>query len=64
MTFDKILALGQTAAESIVEARKDGGFTTIEDFVTRTKVSRTLVDVMKQYGFLDDLPETDQMSLF
>ncbi len=62
--FNSISGMGQTAAESIVEARKDGEFTTIEDFVTRTKVSRTLVDVMKQYGFLGDLPETDQMSLF
>ncbi len=62
--FNSISGMGITAAESIVEARKDGEFTTIEDFLARTKVSRTLVDVMKQNGFLADMPETDQMSLF
>ncbi|MCR5006692.1 MAG: PolC-type DNA polymerase III [Clostridiales bacterium] len=62
--FNSISGMGLTAAESIVEARKDGEFTTIEDLLARTKVSRTIVDLMKQHGFLDGLPETDQMSLF
>lgn len=62
--FNAIQGMGLNAAKSIEEARQDGEFTTIEDFLLRTKVSRTLVDVMKRFGFMGDMPETDQMSLF
>ena len=63
--FDTISGMGQTAARSITQAREEGGnFTTIEDFLERTKVSRTIADLMKNLGILGDLPETDQMSLF
>ena len=62
--FDTIQGMGQTAAESIVEARRDGPFATITDFLDRTKVSRTITDTMKRLGVFKDTPETDQMSLF
>ena len=63
--FDTISGMGQTAARSITEAREQGGeFATIEDFLERTKVSRTITDTMKELGILGDMPETDQMSLF
>ncbi len=62
--FNSIAGMGLTAAESIVEARKDGPFLTVADFLARTKVSRTLVDTMKELGALGDLPETDQLDLF
>ncbi|MFQ9799634.1 MAG: hypothetical protein ACLR23_12715 [Clostridia bacterium] len=52
------------AAQSIEEARRDGPFTTIEDFLAGTKVSRTIADTMKKLGVFGDLPETDQLSLF
>ena len=47
-----------------MEAREQGEFLTIEDFLSRTKVSRTMADTMKELGIMGDLPETDQMSLF
>ena len=56
--------MGQTAAQSIMEARDQSEFLTITDFVERTKVSRTIADTMKQLGVFGDMPETDQMSLF
>ena len=62
--FDTLNGMGATAAESIVEAREQGEFLTIEDFLSRTKVSRTMADTMKELGIMGDLPETDQMSLF
>ena len=62
--FDTISGMGQTAAQSIVEARDQSEFLTITDFVERTKVSRTIADTMKQLGVFGDMPETDQMSLF
>jgi len=62
--FDTISGMGQTAARSITEARDKGEFTTIDDFLERTKVSRTITDTMKELGIFGDLPQTDQMSLF
>ena len=62
--FNALQGMGLNAAKSIVEARQDGEFLTIQDFLSRTKVSRTGVDQMKRLGILGDMPETDQMSLF
>ena len=62
--FDTISGMGQTAAQSLVDARKEGEFLTIEDMLQRTKISRTLAEAMKRLGVLGDMPETDQMSLF
>lgn len=62
--FNALQGMGVTAAQSIEEARRDGPFTTIEDFLARTKVSRTIADTMKKLGVFGDLPETDQLSLF
>lgn len=62
--FDTLSGMGATAAESIVEARQEGEFLTIEDFINRTKVSRTMAETMKSLGIMGDLPDTDQMSLF
>lgn len=59
-----INGMGEKAAENIVEARKDGEFISIEDFRTRTKVSKTLIDLLKTNHILDGLPETNQISLF
>ncbi|MCF0135740.1 MAG: PolC-type DNA polymerase III, partial [Lachnospiraceae bacterium] len=62
--FDTISGMGQTAAQSIVDARNEAPFGTIADFLERTRVSRTLADTMKGLGIMGDMPETDQMSLF
>jgi len=45
-------------------AAKDGPYLSKDDFRQRTKVSKTLVDLMADMGLLGDLPETNQLSLF
>lgn len=62
--FDTLGGMGAAAAESIVQAREEGEFLTIEDFINRTRVSRTMVETMKGLGIMGNLPESDQMSLF
>ncbi len=62
--FSSIQGLGETAAESIIEGRKAGEFYTIEDFKNRTKIGSTMIELMKDYGILAGLPETNQLSLF
>ncbi|RRD92528.1 PolC-type DNA polymerase III [Clostridiales bacterium COT073_COT-073] len=63
-SFSSISGMGEKAALSIVEARKDSEFLSIEDLIARTKLSKTLVELLKTNGILGDLPETNQISLF
>lgn len=59
-----INGMGEKAADAVVEAVKDGPFTSRNDFRSRTKVSQTNIDLMDQLGILGNLPESDQISLF
>lgn len=56
--------LGDTAAQNIVLARTGKAFSSVEDLRTRARVSKTVIDILKDHGCLDTLPETDQMMLF
>ncbi len=62
-SLDSIDGMGGKAAEGIVEAVKDGPFSSRENFKERCKVSGTVVEKMAELGILGDLPETDQMSI-
>ena len=50
--------------DAIVEAAKDGPFLSKDDFRQRTKVSKTIIDLMDSLGLLGDLPESNQISIF
>lgn len=63
-SLSSIDGLGEKAADAIVEAAKDGPFLSKDDFRERTKVSKTIVDLMAELGLLGDLPESNQLSLF
>lgn len=62
--FAAIEGLGDKAADSIVSARKDGEFLSIEDLVERTKLNSKNIESLKKLHVLDDLNETNQASLF
>ncbi len=62
--LDSIEGLGDKAAEAVVEAAKDGPFLSKDDFRQRTKVSKTVIDLMGDLGILGNLPESNQLSLF
>lgn len=59
-----LAGLGQTVIENIVEERQKESFISIEDFKRRTKVSQTIVDKMKELNIMQDMSETNQISLF
>ncbi|MBR1700737.1 MAG: PolC-type DNA polymerase III [Lachnospiraceae bacterium] len=63
-SLNSIEGLGEKAADGIVEAAKDGPFLSRDDFRDRTKVSKTIVDLMASLGLLGELPESNQISLF
>jgi len=56
--------VGENAAKNIVDGREKGEFLSIQDFVQKTKVSKTVVEALKENGCIPDLPETNQLSLF
>ena len=63
-SLNSIEGLGEKAADQVMEAAKDGPFLSKDDFRTRTKVSKTVIDLMDSLHLLGDLPETNQISLF
>ncbi|WP_097005996.1 PolC-type DNA polymerase III [Lacrimispora amygdalina] len=63
-SLSSIDGLGDKAADAVVDAVKDGRFLSREDFRNRTKVSKTVCDLMGDLGLLGDLPESNQLSLF
>ncbi len=63
-SLSSIEGLGDKAAEAVVEAAKEGPFLSKDDFRERTKVSKTVIDLMGDLGLLGDLPESNQLSLF
>jgi DNA polymerase-3 subunit alpha (Gram-positive type) len=59
-----VAGLGESVAQLIVEARKEGEFFSIEDLKSRTKVNKNVVRLLKDNGVLDGIPETEQLTLF
>lgn len=62
--LNTIEGLGDNAAVAIAEAAKDGPFLSLDDFRQRTKVSKTLIDLMADLRLFGDIPESNQLSLF
>ena len=59
-----IEGLGDKAADQLYEAAKDGPFLSKDDLKTRSKLSRSVIDLMGDLGLLGDMPESNQLSLF
>ena len=49
-SISTIDGLGDKAADAVVEAAKDGKFLSRDDFRQRTKVSKTVIDLMVDLG--------------
>lgn len=62
--FNSLQGLGTNAAQSIVDGRAAGKFHTIEELKERTSLGRSLIDLLKENGVLNGIPETNQLSLF
>ncbi len=63
-SLNTIDGMGDTAADTVVEAAKDGPFLSRDDFRQRTKVSQKIIENMADMGMFGDLPATNQISLF
>lgn len=64
LPFCSLKGCGDTAANSLYQAAQQGEFISMDEVVSRSGVSRTIVENLKEAGALGDLPESSQMSLF
>jgi len=62
--LNALQGLGTTAAQNIVETRKDGEFLSNDELRIRAKVSKTVIEILEQQGCLKGMPETNQISFF
>ncbi|HML31534.1 PolC-type DNA polymerase III [Sporomusa sphaeroides] len=56
--------VGVSAAQNIVAARQGKPFSSIEDLRSRSRVSKTVIDILKTHGCLEGLDDSDQTQLF
>ena len=63
-SFASIEGMGEKAAEAVEIASQDGPYLSLDDFRQRTKVSKTVIDLMADLGLFGDLPQSNQLSLF
>lgn len=62
--LNSIPGFGTVAAQGIVEARKDGKFMSIDDLKIRAKIGTSGADLLKQFGCLEGMSQSNQLSLF
>lgn len=64
LPFSTIPGLGEAAAILLEESGAVNEYLSIEDMQIKTKVSKSIIESLKELGVLKDLPESSQMSLF
>ena len=56
--------LGETAAYSLTKEREKAPFLSLEDIRTRTKLSKKIIEKLKENRCMEVLPETNQLQMF
>ena len=64
LPFIALNGLGETAAQHIVQAREEREITSKEDLRLRAKLTKSVMELLENNAVLDDLSETNQLSLF
>ena len=64
LPFNAISGIGDTAAESLVDAYNEKPFCTLDDVRSRTKLTGTNIEDLRKHGLFAGLPESAQISIF
>ena len=63
LPFSALVGLGENAAANIVAAREQEPFFSVEDLQIRAKLSKSVIDMLRANGVLDNISETDQLTM-
>lgn len=64
LPFSSLPGVGEAAAIALAEAGKQGEYLSIEDMQVKTKVTKAVIETLKDVGVLNGMPESSQLSLF
>ena len=64
LPFMSISGIGEAAAISLSECGKQGEYFSVEELQQKTKVTKAVIDSLREIGSLKGLPESSQISLF
>ena len=64
LPFGALGGVGEKAAYSIYEAAQRGNYVSREDFQIEAGVSKTIIQNLADLGAMNDLPDTNQISMF
>ncbi len=64
MPFSALGGLGENAAQNIITARNEEPFFSVDDLRIRAKLTKSVIDILRKNGVLDNLNETDQLTFF
>ena len=62
--LNSIPGLGTVAAKSIQAAKEDGEFMCIDELQQRSKIGKSVTELLKKFGCLKGMTQSNQMSLF
>ena len=62
--FSSIPGMGPIAAESLYKAAQEESFMSIDEIRQRAKVGDSIIDLLRTFGCLDGMQESNQISLF
>ena len=64
MPFNSLPGLGEGAADKLVETRDKHNILSVEDLRLHSGVSKTVIEILRRNHVLDNLSETNQISMF
>ncbi len=62
LPFSSLSGLGENAALNIIKAREEAEFFSVEDLRIRAKLTKAVIQILRDAGVLDELDETDQLT--
>lgn len=64
LPFSSLSGVGDAAAEVLAEEGKHGEYLSVDELQRRTKVSKSVIETLREVGALASLPESSQLTLF